>query len=127
MRVGGGKKGLKAGKMGKAGGNCPGGNGQGGGGGSGKGTGERERGKLESAQFEQSKVSGRIGKGPILGSFFVKGMPPKGESNVEYRDAVTNYKAAAEEALDKERIPANYRELVRDYFDAIENPVVQQP
>ena len=100
-------------------GSCPGP-----GGGSGRGSGLRDRGGLDSANFEKSRVKGQIGKGPILGAFLIKGLPPKGESNVGYQDAVTNYKAAAEEALDKERIPANYRDLVRDYFDAIENPVV---
>ncbi len=95
-------------------------------GGSGKGQGDRQKGQLDEAGFVKTKIKGRLGKGPILGSFMVKGMPPKGESNVEYKNAITNYKAAAEEALDKERIPANYRELVKDYFEAIENPVVEE-
>jgi len=103
------------------------GRGNGPGGGSGRGGGERDRGNLDAANFEKSRVRGQIGKGPILGSFLVKGMPPKGESNVEYREAITNYRAAAEDALDKERIPANYRGLVREYFEAIENPVVEEP
>lgn len=103
------------------------GRGNGPGGGGGRGSGERDRGNLDSANFEKSRVRGQIGKGPILGSFLVKGMPPKGESNVEYREAITNYRAAAEDALDKERIPANYRDLVREYFEAIESPVVEDP
>ena len=90
--------------------------------GRGRGRGLRPRGAADGTQFEKSKVKGQLGKGPILGAFTVKGLPPKGNTNVEYSDVVTRYKEAAEEALDKERIPANYRDLVRDYFESIENP-----
>ncbi|MBI2195010.1 MAG: hypothetical protein HYU36_23765 [Planctomycetes bacterium] len=98
------------------------GQGQGQGGGSGRGSGQRQRGDLESAGFEKTKVKGQIGKGPVLGSFMVKGLPPRGETTVEYSEVVTHYKEAAEDALDKERIPANYRDLVREYFESIETP-----
>jgi len=118
---GGNGVGLQGGRGGQGQGKGPGNSG-----GSGQGQGDRQRGELNDAGFVKSKIKGQLGKGPILGSFMVKGLPPKGESNVEYKNAITNYKAAAEEALDKERIPANYRELVKDYFEAIENPVVGQ-
>ena len=98
------------------------GRGKGSGRGRGRGRGLRPRGAADGTQFEKSKVKGQLGKGPILGAFTVKGLPPKGNTNVEYSDVVTRYKEAAEEALDKERIPANYRDLVRNYFESIENP-----
>jgi hypothetical protein len=64
-------------------------------------------------------VRGQLGKGVIVGSWFTKGEPPKGQAFAEYAEVRAAFEAEALEALQKQKVPAEYKEYVRDYFDAI--------
>jgi myosin heavy subunit len=70
------------------------------------------------------KVSGKIGKGPTIRSLrsWQKGAPRSGDKAfVNPGDTYTRYKAAGEEAVKRENIPGQYKDLIRDYYDNI-NP-----
>jgi hypothetical protein len=48
------------------------------------------------------------------------GRGARGPSRVPYLELLTQYRRMAEEALGKERVPFNYREQVKEYFDSLE-------
>ena len=68
---------------------------------------------------EKSKVKSKLGKGTYVGSYFMKGEPPKGEAATQYSEVERAYAEEAMDALNKQKIPASQRDYVRDYFDAI--------
>ena len=68
---------------------------------------------------EKSKVRSKLGRGTYVGSYFMKGEPPKGEAAARYADVERTYAEEAMDALEKQKIPASQRDYVRDYFDAI--------
>jgi hypothetical protein len=68
---------------------------------------------------EKSKVKSKLGKGTYVGSYFMKGEPPKGEAATRYAEVERVYAEEAMDALNKQKIPATQRDYVRDYFDAI--------
>ena len=47
---------------------------------------------------------------------FMKGAPGKADASTPYYDVYEKYAPAAEEAVKRDDIPANYRQQVRDYF-----------
>ena len=96
-------------------GQVPGGQGMNGG----QGTGPRPEGVAEGIGFDRTKLKGKQGEGDIVGSFFVKGVPPKGPSEVKYVEMLGQYEHENAEALEKEPIPVGQREQVRKYFDSL--------
>lgn len=88
-------------------------------GGPGRGKGGRPEAPPGDVAFEKEKIKGKLGKGDILGSWFVKGEPPKGEARTEYEAAATEAAQEMDSALEKEEVPLGYQKMVRDYFDAI--------
>jgi tRNA U34 5-methylaminomethyl-2-thiouridine-forming methyltransferase MnmC len=68
---------------------------------------------------EKTKVKSKLGKGTYVGSYFMKGEPPKGEAATRYSEVERAYAEEAMDALNKQKIPATQRDYVRDYFDAI--------
>lgn len=88
-------------------------------GGPGKGKGGRQESPPGDVAFKKEKIKGKLGKGEILGSWFVKGEPPKGEAASDYANVATEAAQEMDSALEKEDIPLGYQKVVRDYFDAI--------
>jgi hypothetical protein len=86
--------------------------------GEGKGYGTRPENPADF-DTEKSKVKSKLGKGTYVGSYFMKGEPPKGEAATQYSEVERAYAEEAMDALNKQKIPASQRDYVRDYFDAI--------
>ncbi len=74
---------------------------------------------------EKTKPPSQLGKGTYVGAYFMKGEPPKGEAAVQYSDVQRVYAEEVMDALQKQKVPAAYREYVRDYFDGIRLQKVQ--
>ncbi len=47
----------------------------------------------------------------------LKGVSIKGQSKVQYQEAVTTAQSEAQSALSQDQVPRAYRGAVRDYFD----------
>ena len=90
--------------------------------GGGIGQGARPEGELGDHAFERTKLKGEMGEGEFIGSFFVKGVPPKGPTQVKYVEMLEQYEHEQARALEKEPIPAEQRESIRRYFDALKPP-----
>jgi hypothetical protein len=67
---------------------------------------------------EEKTAAFKVGKAPPAGSVQVKGRAGKGEeAYIPFSDLPPDYRKAAEDALEKQVIPREYRKLIREYFD----------
>lgn len=55
----------------------------------------------------------------MVGSFLTKGMPPKGEAKLELQEVISTQTRYAEQALERERIPNELKEIPKRYFEKI--------
>ena len=81
--------------------------------------------ELGEHAFQRTQLKGALGEGEFIGSFFVKGVPPKGAGEVHYVEMLGQYEHEMTQALEKEPSPADRREQVRRYFDARKPPPAQ--
>lgn len=87
--------------------------------GGGIGQGPRPEGNPGDIGFERTKLKGPLGEGEFIGSFFVRGVPPKGPAEVKYVEILRQYEQENTQALEKEPIPVGQREQVRKYFESL--------
>ncbi len=66
-----------------------------------------------------TKVKGQLQPGGPMPSITLKGVSAKGESRVQYAEAVAAAQSDAQSALNQEQVPKAYKNSVRDYFDDI--------
>jgi hypothetical protein len=64
-----------------------------------------------------TKVKGQLQPGGPMPSITLKGVSAKGESRVQYSEAVAAAQSDAQSALNQEQVPKAYKNAVRDYFD----------
>jgi hypothetical protein len=102
--------------------NCPGcdGSGQGGTGGEGQGRGGQPLEEYTDTDWKKERDPTKISEGRILQQIFVKGVPEKGEALVAYGSITKAAKQEAASSLARDRIPREYEEMVKKYFDSIE-------
>jgi hypothetical protein len=81
------------------------------------GRGLTERDQVTPNALVPTKVKGQMQPGGPMPSITLKGVSIKGESKVEYSEAVTSAQSDARAALNQEEVPKAYRNAVRDYFD----------
>lgn len=66
------------------------------------------------------KASSALGKEGGAAAVEVKGAPDNASpSNVPYYEVYSDYRKAAEKAMNREDIPPAYRKRVRDYYDTL--------
>ena len=63
------------------------------------------------------KVRGQMSPGGSMPSITLKGVSIKGQSSVQYQEAVAAAQAEAQSALNQDEVPRAYQGAVRDYFD----------
>jgi len=64
-----------------------------------------------------TKVKGQMQPGGAMPSITLKGVSIKGESRVQFNEAVAAAQSEAQSALSQEQVPKAYKNAVRDYFD----------
>ena len=64
-----------------------------------------------------TKVKGQMQPGGAMPSITLKGVSIKGESRVQFNEAVAAAQSEAQAALSQEQVPKAYKNAVRDYFD----------
>lgn len=68
---------------------------------------------------KNTRVKGKIGKKGKETVSYTKGAPDRAAATVPYYEVLGQYAPAAESALNREDIPANYKKQVKDYFDSL--------
>lgn len=66
-----------------------------------------------------TRVTGKRGTKGKETVTYIKGAPDQANSKVPYYDVYGRYAPAAESAMNREDIPANYKKQVKSYFDSI--------
>ncbi len=80
--------------------------------------GQTDRGDGQLADnFAPTKIRGQISPGGSMPSITLKGVSLKGQSTVNFQEAVTAAQADAQSALNQDKVPRAYQGAVRDYFD----------
>jgi hypothetical protein len=80
-----------------------------------------------ATSFEDEQLQGAHTPGVIIAEFEHRdGVQVPGESAIEISDAFLSYEQTAEHTLETEVIPAGYRTIAREYFEAI-HPVQVRP
>lgn len=100
--------------------------------GTGKGSGDK---KLEmnapreqlKGQGKEQKLAGRMQKKPGGEYLFLQARPGAGAVRAPYSSAYPQYRREAERAVERSRVPAHLRSLVRNYFDVINPDVEKKP
>lgn len=95
-------------------------------GGPGQGMGGQARVAQDSVKLTPDKSKSDLQQGKILSMIRVDGDQIKGDSNINFDQAVVEYSQVAEDTIEREPMPKEYKNLVRDYFDAIK-PEVSKP
>lgn len=108
------QNGKGQGQQGDGKGEQPGQPGQGLGGG--KGQGRRPQGDVADPGFKAEKVKGQMRAGAISGLSHFRGQGAKGDAPVEFVQALEAADKESASSLELERVPADAREVVRDYF-----------
>lgn len=67
----------------------------------------------------ETQVKGKHGEGAFDTSL-VRGAPERGSAAQPYYEVYSTYRRAAEDALNREEVPATYKKQVRDYFDSLQ-------
>lgn len=84
--------------------------------GGGKGQGRRPQGDVADPGFKAEKVKGQMRAGAISGLSHFRGQGAKGDAPVEFVQAMEAADKESASSLELERVPADAREVVRDYF-----------
>ncbi len=74
----------------------------------------------EKVQMEATRIRGMRSNAKPLAVYFTRGAGRKTPSKVKAAAVARRFRAAAEEALAKERIPQSEKEFIRRYFNTIE-------
>jgi len=93
------------------------GQGKGGMGGPGQGKGGSAPFGKRSKNIVDSKVSGKVGQGEMIGVHFHKGLPDKTSTEIETSPSIPSVKQEEEEEINRTRIPRALRGVVKNYFD----------
>lgn len=71
-------------------------------------------------QHYDTRIQGRLGDKGEISSMQVMGAPDQpGQTQVPYYEVYSHYSKAAESALEREEVPAPYRQRVKSYFDSL--------
>jgi len=90
-------------------------------GGEGHGQGAPAQENKTATTFKSELTNSKINQGKIVNQTFVYGVPEKGEALEEYINTVQAAKQDATSALSRSKVPREYEDMVKNYFDTIGN------
>ncbi len=70
--------------------------------------------------FKNQMSQSKINQGKILQQLFVSGVPEKGDAAAEYASVVEAAKRHAASSLARDKVPREYEDMVKTYFDSLE-------
>ena len=83
--------------------------------------GHTERDITQNENLSPTKVKGEMSPGGQMPSITLKGVSIKGQSKVQYEEAMAAAQSDAQSALSQEKVPRAYQGAVKDYFDDQKN------
>ena len=76
-----------------------------------------DRPEERSSNLIPTKVQGQIKPGGPMPSITLKGLSVRGQSRIEFTDAIPAAQSQAQSALNQDQVPRVYRGAVREYFN----------
>lgn len=73
-----------------------------------------------TTQFQAEKDKTKLNAGKILLTWKTKGMAPSGQAVKDYQQSLDTIRQDAAQAIESEQIPAGDQEVIKKYFDTIE-------
>lgn len=89
-------------------------------GGPGIGYGPRDTAESGDTATEKTRTNTQQGKGPIIASWYVKGLQVKTEAKRDFAEVIQTSKDGAAEAISENEIPRQYEESIKKYFGHLE-------
>lgn len=90
-------------------------------GGPGIGRGSIAQKKEGQIGLDKSRIKGDVEPGKIIAKFKVSGEQAPGEIATDFEELRLEYAQKAEDTIEREAMPLEYKSFVRDYFDAIKS------
>lgn len=75
---------------------------------------------MTDTAFKDENEKSKMNRGKILQEVFVTGTPEKGDAPVEYTEIVKAARQQAASSLARDRIPQEYEDMVKGYFDSLD-------
>ncbi|MBN2271301.1 MAG: hypothetical protein JXN61_11845 [Sedimentisphaerales bacterium] len=82
--------------------------------------GPRAIAEIGPTSTKNTKVTSKVGEGPVIASWYFKGTQVKGEARRELSEVVQAGRDAAAEAINENEIPRKYQEAVKNYFSRLD-------
>ncbi|MHC4976640.1 MAG: hypothetical protein ACYTF7_08550 [Planctomycetota bacterium] len=91
----------------------------------GRGSGGAPEGAAQQAPFslDKQRAIGKDHGGPAIATRYVEGEQVRGESTAEFREVVQASAENASEAIESQRIPREYHDVIKHYFGRLESKV----
>ena len=83
---------------------------------------DRGEGEVASGMIPTT-VRGRFTPGSAMPSLPLKGLSIRGQSRIQYEEAMSAAQDAAQSALSQQKVPRAYQQSVKGYFDEFEEPL----
>jgi len=82
-------------------------------------------GPLAQSATQKTRAASKVGKGPVIASWYFQGGQVKGEAQRDFTEVVQAARDSAAEAISENQIPRRYEESIKNYFGRLEQSETQ--
>ncbi|MBN2312606.1 MAG: hypothetical protein JXM79_01670, partial [Sedimentisphaerales bacterium] len=75
---------------------------------------------LAQSATQKTRAASKVGKGPVIASWYFQGAQVKGEAQRDFTEVVQAARDSAAEAISENQIPRRYEESIKNYFGRLE-------
>jgi hypothetical protein len=90
-------------------------------------TSRTDGGIVRSGAGKETKLTGNVQRGSNGEYLYLKSQAGSGAARAPYSSAYPQYRRAAERSVERSKVPAHMRSVVRSYFDAINPDATKKP
>ncbi len=77
-------------------------------------------GPLQQSATQKTRAGSKVGKGPVIASWYFQGPQVKGEAQREFTEVIQSARDSAAEAISENQIPRRYEDAIKNYFGRLE-------
>jgi hypothetical protein len=75
---------------------------------------------LEQSAMKKTRAASKVGKGPVIASWYFQGSQVKGEAQRDFTEVIQAARDSAAEAISEKQIPRRYEDAIKSYFGRLE-------
>lgn len=80
---------------------------------------------LAQSSTHKTRSMSKVGKGPVIASWYFQGPQAKGEAQREFTEVIQAARDSAAEAISENQIPRRYEESIKNYFGRLEQTEIK--